>query len=100
MLTLTGAAAQIIHTITAEQGANEGLRITTQAQPAGESAFAITASPGPGPRDTVVQAHDGHAKVYLEPQAALLLDDQILDAQVTAQGDVTFLLTAQPPASS
>jgi iron-sulfur cluster assembly protein len=99
MLTLTDAAAEIIHTITTEQDASDGLRITTQAEPEGDTAFAITPSPGPAPQDTIVEAHDGDARVYLEPQAALLLDDQVLDAQVTDQGEVTFLLSEQAPAA-
>jgi iron-sulfur cluster assembly protein len=97
MLTLTDNAAEVIHAITTEQDAPEGVRITTQAQPAGDTIFAITPSPGPAPQDTVVRAHDGDATVYLEPQAVLLLDDQILDAQVTEQGEVTFLFTEQHP---
>lgn len=112
MLTLTDAAADIIHYITTEQDASEGLRITTQAEPGSagggagdgqggsedDTAFAITPAPGPAPEDTVVEAHDGEARVYLEPQAALLLDDQVLDAQVTEEGDVTFRLSQQTPA--
>ena len=100
MLTLTDNAAVIIHTITTEQEASEGLRITTRAESGGDTAFAITPSPGPAPQDTVVEAHDGDARVYLEPQAARLLDDQVLDAQVTEEGDVTFLLTQQRSAES
>lgn len=99
MLTLTDNAAQVVHTITADQEASDGLRITTQAQPAGEIAFAITPSPGPAPQDTVVEAREGDARIYLEPQAAALLDDQVLDALVTDQGEVTFLLTTQSPAA-
>lgn len=99
MLTVTDTAAEIIHTIIVNQPdpADSGLRISPQIQPEGTTVFAITPAPGPAPEDQIVEARDGDARIYLEPAAALLLDDQILDAGVSEQGEVTFLLAARSP---
>ena len=97
MLIVTDTAAEIIHTIIVSQTdpGDSGLRISPQIQPEGTTVFAIAPSSGPTSEDLVVEARDGDARIYLEPAAALLLDDQILDAGVTEQGDIAFLLTAR-----
>jgi iron-sulfur cluster assembly protein len=47
----------------------------------------------PGEDDEVVES-DG-ARVFLEPNAATLLDDKLLDASVE-QNDVSFMIVDQP----
>jgi Fe-S cluster assembly iron-binding protein IscA len=49
----------------------------------------LVAEPVPG--DALID--DGGARVFVEPQAAQLLDEQILDAQVE-DGNLSFLLTS------
>jgi iron-sulfur cluster assembly protein len=101
MLNVTDAAAEIIHIIVDQAAPGEsGLRISPQIQPEGETVFAIATSQGPTAEDLVVEARDGDARIYLEPAAALLLDDQILDASVSEQGEVAFILATWPPETS
>ena len=47
----------------------------------------------PGEDDEVVETHG--ARVFLEPKAALLLDDKLLDASVE-QDEVSFAIVDQP----
>jgi Fe-S cluster assembly iron-binding protein IscA len=95
MLTLTENASTIVRDITAQiqptEAADAGLRITTDDTP--EPAFAISATEGPQPGDAKVE-QDG-ATVYLDPDAAAMLDDKVLDAAVDPQGKVEFALGIQ-----
>jgi Fe-S cluster assembly iron-binding protein IscA len=92
MLTLTENASTIVTTIVDKQMESEesGLRISGPT----DGAFAISAVPAGEPGDTVVQS--GQATVYLEESASQVLDDKILDAQVTPEGEVQFQLAQQP----
>ncbi len=91
MLTLTENASNIVTTIVDKQIQTEdgGLRISGPT----DGSFAISAVPAGEPGDQVVES--GTAKVYLEETASAVLDDKILDAQVTADGDVQFQLAQQ-----
>jgi Fe-S cluster assembly iron-binding protein IscA len=91
MLTLTENASNIVTTIVDKQIQTEdaGLRISGPT----DGSFAISAVPTGEPGDTVVES--GAAKVYLEDSASEVLDDKVLDAQVTADGDVQFQLAQQ-----
>ncbi|GAB3918996.1 hypothetical protein GCM10011575_29140 [Microlunatus endophyticus] len=91
MLTLTENASNIVSTIVDKQVESDdrGLRISGPT----DGAFAISAVQGAEPGDTVVES--GDATVYLEPSASEVLDDKVLDAQVTAEGDVQFQLAQQ-----
>lgn len=94
MLTLTENASTIVRDITAQPGMSEsaGLRITSEG---GEQAgFAISAADQPQADDQVVE--QSGAIVYLEPEAAELLDDKILDAAVDPEGKVEFALGIAP----
>lgn len=93
MLTLTENASAIVNEITSQPGLAEtaGLRITSDASP--EPAFAVSAAQQPEPGDQVVE--QGGATVYLDPSAAALLDDKILDAAVDPAGKVEFALAHQ-----
>jgi len=95
MLTLTENASTIVRDITAQPGMSEtaGLRITSEG--AGDQpGFAISAADQPQADDEVVE--QAGAVVYLEPQAAELLDDKILDAAVDPEGKVEFALGIAP----
>ena len=93
MLTLTENASAIVNEITSQPGLAEtaGLRITSEDAP--EPAFAVSAAQQPEPGDQVVE--QGQATVYLDAQAAELLDDKVLDAAVDPDGRVEFALGLQ-----
>ena len=103
MLTLTENASTIVRDITrnvagniAEQAGQPGqpesvgLRITSDGD---ESSFAIGTAEAAEPADQVVE--QGGATIYLDQQAAGLLDDKILDAVVDDAGRVEFALATQ-----
>jgi iron-sulfur cluster assembly protein len=91
VLTLTDSAVQVIRTVTSqpELSPQTGLRIATQAQPEEAGTLALAVAEGPQ-ADEVVEEQG--ARVYLEPDAASILDEMTLDASVDEQGDVTFRL--------
>ena len=93
MLTLTENASTIVRDITTQPGLPDGagLRITADAED--QSAFAISAADSPEPADKVLE--QAGATVYLDEQAAVVLDDKILDAAVDEQGQVEFALAMQ-----
>ena len=94
MLTLTDHAQTAVRTMTQDPQAPEGagLRIT----PSNEGLeLMLVAEPVAG--DALID--DEGARVFVEPQAAQLLDGQTLDAQV-ADGKVNFFLTSPDADSS
>jgi Fe-S cluster assembly iron-binding protein IscA len=98
MLVLTEAAAEVVKSVTSTPQApgGAGLRIASSApEPQSPGALQLTAATGPGENDQVIEA-DG-ARVFLEPQAAIYLEDKILDARVDEQGEAHFSLGMQDP---
>jgi iron-sulfur cluster assembly protein len=95
MLVLTEAAAQVVKSVTSNSQVpvGAGLRIATAPDPQGPDALQLTATTGPRENDEVVET-DG-ARVFLEPQVALFLEDKILDAEVDEQGNAYFALGVQ-----
>ena len=93
MLTMTENATTVVKTLAARGGtdAEGGLRISTSTPESRE--YAVEVTPGPAEADTVVEA-DG-ARVFLEPNAATALDDKILDADVSTEGNIRFSLAEQ-----
>ncbi len=93
MLTLTENASTIVRDITTQPGLPEsaGLRITSDGD---QSSFAISAAEQPEPADQVVE--QAGATLYLDEDAAVMLDDKILDAAVDDTGKVEFALAHQP----
>lgn len=90
MLTLTSGAVQVIKTVTAnpELPPETGIRIESGVD--GSDALRLSVAPAPEAGDQVVEEEG--ARVYLEPEAAQLLDGKTLDAQVDPQGDVAFTI--------
>ena len=88
MLTLTPTAEtairQIIDSSPLEEG---GLRISAEPGENGQAAFTLALVEAPGPLDQVVE--DASVPVYLEPEAAPLLDEGVLDATIEDER-VTF----------
>jgi iron-sulfur cluster assembly protein len=94
VLTLTHDAQDAVRTLTQDPQAPEtaGLRIATSTE---GLELMVVAEPAPG--DALID--DGGARVFVEPHAAQLLDEQTLDAQV--EGDqVNFFLASPDEVSS
>jgi iron-sulfur cluster assembly protein len=98
MLVLTETAAEVVKSVTSNPQAPEaaGLRISSSV-PVAESASALQleAVPGPAEDDQVLEA--AGALVFVAPQAAVFLDDKVLDAQVNEEGSARFSLGVQKP---
>jgi len=95
MLVLTEAAAEVVKAISSTPQASEGsgLRIASSAGAADPGALQVTTAPGPSENDQVIEAAGAH--VYVEPQAAVYLEDKVLDAEVDSEGKAHFSLGMQ-----
>jgi iron-sulfur cluster assembly protein len=93
VLTLTDNATTEIRNIIAQPEVPDGcgLRIATDPS-AGGLTLSLATAPAEG--DEVLD--DSGARVFLDPQAATLLDGQALDAGTDAEGNVQFAVTPQP----
>lgn len=96
MLTLTENASTIVKTITVQTTGTEegGLRITSPAAESADLSVAVAGSPEPD--DAVVEV--AGARVFLEENAAAVLADKILDAEVDEAGAVRFAIGDQASA--
>ncbi len=93
MLTLTENASTVVKTLVTRGATSEegGLRISSSTPDSRE--YAVEVAPAPIGADTIVEA-DG-ARVFLEPNAALSIDDKVLDADVSSEGSVRFSIGEQ-----
>jgi len=93
MLTLTDNAVHVIRDLTTrpEVPAGTGLRIATDPS-AGALTLALAAQPAGD--DQVVD--EAGARIFLDPEAAQLLDDKALDAAVDPEGAVQFGFAERP----
>jgi Fe-S cluster assembly iron-binding protein IscA len=91
MLTLTTTAAEVVRTLVDQSSTPEsgGLRIA--ATPDGLEGVSLELSLVGEPEAADETIEQSGATVYLDPDAAQLLDDKLLDAQV-AEDHVTFVL--------
>lgn len=96
VLTLTENATLVIKSITGVEGAPEGAGVRISQEDPANPALAVTTTEAPAPGDQVVE--EAGARVFLEQNAAMALDDKILDAAVDDKGGVEFLLVPQPGA--
>lgn len=92
MLTLTDNAVTVIRDLTAQPEVPDGagLRIATDPS-AGALTLALAAQPAQN--DRVLD--ESGARLFLDPEAAQLLDDKALDASVDPQGAVQFGIAEQ-----
>ena len=94
-LTITHEAAEAIDMVVHSAPStpdSAGLRIARGTSPEGEEGLALSVSDGPAPDDAVVEAEG--TPVFLDAEAAAMLDDKVLDARV--EGDhVGFVLRDQ-----
>lgn len=93
MLTLTENAVLVIRDLTDQQEVPDGAGLRIATDPAAGS-FTITLAARPAQGDHVLQ--DSGARIFLDPDAAQILDDKALDAAVDAQGGVQFGFFEQP----
>jgi iron-sulfur cluster assembly protein len=94
MLALTESAKDAVRDMVAAEHGPEssGLRIAAEPGGDGEASLSLEITPAPAEGDAVVD-EDG-ARVFLEPTAASLLDDMVLDAE--PHGDhVHFVVGSQ-----
>jgi Fe-S cluster assembly iron-binding protein IscA len=90
MLAMTQAAAEAINALTAREGQQEaGLRFALRGAKEDSARLAVSVAPAPEEGDQVVGSAAG-AKVFLEPEAAEILDDKVLDVQPDDEGQLTF----------
>ena len=96
MLVLTEAAAEVVKSVTSTPQTPDGagLRIaSSMPEPESPGALQVTATTGPQENDQVIES--AGARVFLEPQAAMYLEDKILDARLDEQGNAQFSLGMQ-----
>ena len=81
MLTLTDSAKEMVRDMVSGGDAPEGsgLRISAAHDPDGGPALSLELASEPSEGDQVLD--DDGTRVFLEPEAASLLDDKILDAE-------------------
>ena len=92
MLAVTDNAAAVIRDLADRQEVPEGTGLRIASDPtAGGLTLSLASQPLDG--DQVLDA--AGARLFLDPQAALLLDDKALDAAVDAQGGVQFAVAEQ-----
>jgi iron-sulfur cluster assembly protein len=96
VLTLTERAAETIRTLTSQPGipADTGLRMCVQDSAAGTLALSLE---GQHPGDSVIE--DAGARVFVEQDAADIVADSELDAELDEQGHASFMLGSQQPRS-
>lgn len=84
MLALTDSAVQAIRDLMVGEDLprQAGLRIAAKADDAGSLELSLASSPEPG--DEVIERDD--ARVFLDPEAASLLSDRALEAEVSGSG--------------
>jgi iron-sulfur cluster assembly protein len=92
MLAVTENATSVIQQLTdrPELPDGAGLRIASSAEPPN-----LTVAPAGAPEEGDQVVENGGARVFLESEAATLLDDKVLDARVNDSGGVEFLVAAQ-----
>jgi iron-sulfur cluster assembly protein len=101
MLTITHDAGIAITSLTTAQGVNDngGLRIQTldRTDEFGRQTMDVSVAAGADSADQVVTEDTTGARVFLDQPAAQFLDDKVLDAKHTAEGDTQF--TVRGPAT-
>jgi len=89
MLTVTSEAAEAINALVADQP-GAGLRISSESIDGDHITLGLAVTDTPAPTDQVIEEHGSH--VFVDNQAATLLNDKILDAQITDDREVAFSL--------
>jgi len=94
VLTLTDNAASAIRTLTEQPEAPDGCGLRIANDPAaGGLTLAVASVPHEG--DQVIDDNAG-ARVFVEAEAAMILDDKALDAATDEGGRLQFAIAPQP----
>ena len=91
MLTLTDNATTEIRNIVNDPQVPEGCGLRIASDPAA-GGLTLTLASAPAEDDQVLD--DDGARVFLEPQAAVLLDDKALDATASTDGQIQFTVAS------
>jgi len=94
VLSLTENACDVVKTITAQSTQTDGAGLRISPQDSDPSALTVAPAEAPQTGDKVVER--AGARVFVEENAAEVLDDKVLDAQVDQSGGVQFALEVQP----
>jgi len=89
---LTESARNAVQALIADAPSEAGLRIATDVATNGRQSPVLTlrVTTGPEPTDEVMDEQG--ARVFLEPDAAAMLGDQTLDAELDEAKQVTFFV--------
>lgn len=95
MLAITETAVEAIKGVVATQELPEsaGVRIVADRASEPEGALEVSVAATPAEDDEVIE--EAGAQVFLEPRAAEILEDKVLDAEVDQQGQVSFAVGEQ-----
>jgi len=98
MLTITHDAGIAIDSLTTAQGVKEtgGLRIQTldRTDEFGRQTMDVSVAAGADTADQVVTEDSTGARVFLDHPAAQFLEDKVLDAKHTLEGETQFTVRA------
>lgn len=95
MLTLTETAADVVKQLTENEAPSDDAGLRISAQTDGEDGPGLLLSAAAAPEDGDKVLDEAGARVFLDESAALMLDDKILDAQVSPDGAVQFAVGQQ-----
>jgi iron-sulfur cluster assembly protein len=93
MLVLSESASNAIRNIVDRPDRPDVTAVRIAGEPGGSGQLSVSAAGAPDDGDQVVE--DNGARVFLEPAAAEILDDKVLDATVDEEGRISFLIGAQ-----
>jgi iron-sulfur cluster assembly protein len=93
MLTLTDHAATAVRGLTHQPDAPDGAGLRIATDPA-RGALTLTVAPQPWSGDQVIDT--AGARLFLDPEAATMLEDKALDATTDGDGQVKFTVAEQP----
>jgi iron-sulfur cluster assembly protein len=93
VVVITENAVMVIRDLAAQEGAPQTAGVRIAADPSGAS-LTIESAQQPAPGDRVVE--DLGARLFLDSNAAELLEDKALDASVDEEGEVQFAVMDVP----
>jgi Fe-S cluster assembly iron-binding protein IscA len=93
MLDVTEQAATVIRAIAERPELPDGAGLRIASDAASDAGLSVAAAPEPEQGDQVVD--EKGARVFVDAEVAMLLDDKVLDARVDEQGSAEFLVSAR-----
>jgi iron-sulfur cluster assembly protein len=93
MLVLSESASTAIRNMVDRPERPDVTGVRIAGEEGGSGRLSVSAAGEPDEGDQVIEDHG--ARVFLEPTAAEILDDKVLDATVDDQGRISFLVDSQ-----